>query len=98
MIEPERLILKPLTYKQLTKYMRLDNSLETELKLNTSSRTISADLKEALEQTILPNVANSRNNYLFLTCDVSLKSAVLFYNTLNMSSKKILLLVFTTLT
>jgi RimJ/RimL family protein N-acetyltransferase len=67
MIETERLILKPLTYEQLTKYMRLDNSLETELNLNTTSRTISADLREALEQTILPNVADSGKNYLFST-------------------------------
>ena len=67
MIETERLILKPLTYDQLTKYMRLDNSLETELNLNTSSRTISAELKEALEQTILPNVTNPDKNYLFST-------------------------------
>ena len=34
MIETERLILKPLTYEQLKKYIRLDNSLETELNLN----------------------------------------------------------------
>ena len=67
MIETERLILKPLTYEQLIKYTRLDNSLETELNLNPASRTISADLKEALEQTILPNVADSNKNYLFST-------------------------------
>jgi len=67
MIETERLIIKPLTYEQLTKYMRLDNSLETELDLNKSSRTISEELKEALEQTILPNVADSNKNYLFST-------------------------------
>lgn len=67
MIETERLILKPLTYEQLIKYMRLDNSLETELNLNTTSRTISAELREALELTILPNVADSDKNYLFST-------------------------------
>jgi RimJ/RimL family protein N-acetyltransferase len=67
MIATERLIIKPLTYEQLTKYMRLDNSLETELDLNKSSRTISEELKEALEKTILPNVADSNKNYLFST-------------------------------
>jgi len=67
MIETERLIIKPLTYEQLKKYVKLDNSLETELNLNITSRTISADLKEALEQTILPNVADSNKNYLFST-------------------------------
>ena len=67
MIETERLILKPLTYGQLQKYIRLDNSLETELNLNESSRTISHELKEALDQTILPNVADTGKNYLFST-------------------------------
>ena len=67
MIETERLILKPLTYGQLKKYIRPDNSLETELKLNVTSRTISPELKEALEQTILPNVADTGKNYLFST-------------------------------
>ena len=67
MIETERLILKPLTYEQLKKYLRLDNSLETELNLNETSRTISPELKEALEQTILPNVADRSKNYLFST-------------------------------
>jgi RimJ/RimL family protein N-acetyltransferase len=67
MIKTERLIIKPLSYKQLKKYIRLDNSLETELNLNETSRTISPELKEALEQTILPNVADTSKNYLFST-------------------------------
>ncbi len=67
MIETERIILVPLTYDQLIKYTRLDNSLEVELNLNETSRTISAELKEALEQTILPNVADTNKNYLYST-------------------------------
>jgi [ribosomal protein S5]-alanine N-acetyltransferase len=67
MLETKRLILKPLSYYQLLKYVRLDNSLETELNLTTTSRTISDDLKEALEKTILPNVADLDKNYLFST-------------------------------
>ena len=67
MIKTERLIIKPLSYEQLKKYIRLDNSLETELNLNETSRTISPELKEALEQTILPNVADTSKNYLFST-------------------------------
>ena len=67
MIKTERLVLKPLSYEQLKKYIRLDNSLETELNLKESSRTISPELKEALEQTILPNVADTSKNYLFST-------------------------------
>lgn len=67
MIETRRLILKPLTYGQLVKYAKCDNSLEEELNLNKTSRTISPDLKEALEQTILPNVADKNKNYLYST-------------------------------
>lgn len=67
MIETKRLILKPLTYEQLIKYTKCDNSLEKELNLNETSRTISEELKEALEQTILPNVADKSKNYLYST-------------------------------
>ncbi|MBA4153671.1 GNAT family N-acetyltransferase [Flavobacterium sp.] len=67
MIETERLILKPLTYEQLIKYIKCDNSLEKELNLNETSRIISPELKEAFEQTILPNVADKTKNYLYST-------------------------------
>lgn len=67
MIETERLILKPLTYEQLVKYAKCDNSLEVELNLNETSRTISPELKEALEQTILPNVAENKESYFYST-------------------------------
>lgn len=67
MIESDRIILKPLTYNQLEKYIRNDNSLENELNLNPTSRTISPELKEALENTILPNVAETEKNYFFPT-------------------------------
>ncbi|MBM9578876.1 GNAT family N-acetyltransferase [Leptospira sp. 201903070] len=67
MIETRRLFIKPLTYEQLLKYIKCDNSLEKELHLNESSRTISPELKEAFEHTILPNVANKSRNYLYFT-------------------------------
>lgn len=67
MIETERLIIKPLSYNQLVKYTNCDNSLELELNLNETSRTISPELKEAFEQTILPNVADESKNYLYST-------------------------------
>jgi RimJ/RimL family protein N-acetyltransferase len=67
MIETERLIIKPLTHGQLIKYIRLDGSLETELNLNETTRTISPELREALEVTILPSVADRDKNYLFST-------------------------------
>ena len=67
MIETERFRIQPLTYDQLVKYIRNDNTLETELHLNSTSRSISPELNEALEQTILPAVADSTKNYLFST-------------------------------
>lgn len=67
MIETKRLLIRPLTYEQLVKYSQCDQSLERELNLNDSTRTISAELKEALEQTILPNVADGGKNYLYAT-------------------------------
>jgi len=67
MIETERLIILPLSYDQLKKYIRCDNSLEIELNLQKRTRSISHELKEALEQTILPNVADKSKNYLYST-------------------------------
>jgi RimJ/RimL family protein N-acetyltransferase len=67
MLETERLILKPLTYNQLVKYVKCDNSLEAELNLNENSRTIAPELKEAFEKTILPNVTDKSKNYLYST-------------------------------
>lgn len=67
MIETKRLLLVPLTYDQLILYIRADNSLEKELSLNESARTIPPDLKEALEGTILPNMADPQKNYLYST-------------------------------
>lgn len=67
MIETERLVIKPLTYNQLLKYIQSDHSLEKELELNSTERSISPELREALEQTILPHVADTRKNYLYST-------------------------------
>ncbi len=67
MLETTRLLIRPLTYDQLVKYLQNDHSLENELNLNASNRSIAAELKEALEQTLLPNVANPAKNYLYCT-------------------------------
>ncbi len=67
MISSHRLILKPLTHGQLIKYIKNDNSLEAELKLNPTSKVISPELREALEETILPNVADAGKNHLYNT-------------------------------
>lgn len=75
MIETTRLILKPLTHGQLVKYIKCDSSLEAELNLNETSRTMSPELREALEQTILPNVADSTKNYLYSTLWTAISKA-----------------------
>lgn len=67
MIVTDRLFLVPLNYDQLIKYIKTDNTLEEELDLNETLREISPELKEALELTILPNVANPKKNYLYHT-------------------------------
>ena len=67
MIETDRLILRPLTHQQLVKYLRCDNSLETEFNLKPTERIIAPELQDAIEQTILPNVADKNKNYLFST-------------------------------
>jgi len=76
MVETERLLIIPLTYGQLVKYGQNDGSLEQELCLNISPRVISAELAEALEQAILPRVADTSQNYLYSTLwSVILKEA-----------------------
>ena len=67
MIQTQRLTLQPLTYEQLVKYMACDNSLETELNLAPSDRSMSPELLEAFEQTILPHVKDVTRNYLYNT-------------------------------
>ena len=67
MIETERLILRPLTYEQLLKYSNLDNSLEEELNIEKSPRSISPELREALEDSIIPSVGDLNKNYLYST-------------------------------
>lgn len=67
MIESNRLIIKPLTYSQLQKYVANDHSLEAELGLAETKRAISPELKDALEQAIIPKVAENADNYLYFT-------------------------------
>jgi hypothetical protein len=67
MIETENLILRPLTYEQLVKYSNLDNSLEEELNIEKSPRSISPELREALEDSIIPSVRDLKKNYLYYT-------------------------------
>ncbi|TCC86458.1 N-acetyltransferase [Pedobacter frigiditerrae] len=67
MISSQNLILKPLSHDQLIKYIANDNSLEAELKLNPTKKIITPELREALAETILPNVADTGKNHLFST-------------------------------
>jgi RimJ/RimL family protein N-acetyltransferase len=67
MITTKQLIIVPLTYSQLIKYVKCDNSLERELNLKEFPRIIPNELQEALENTIIPNVADTNKNYLYST-------------------------------
>lgn len=66
-INTGRLQLIPLAYEQLIKYYKEDPSLDTELGLTPTVRTITDDLKEALSVTIVPGVAVAGKDYLFST-------------------------------
>lgn len=67
MLETDRLRIIPLTLAQLRKYLSSDSSLEKELGVNHSPRTISAELLEALEKNIIPGVEDIEKNYLYST-------------------------------
>ena len=67
MLETKRLIIKPLDHSQLLKFLENNNSLEKELSLNRVTKSISPELKDALENTLIPNVADKSKNYLFST-------------------------------
>lgn len=66
-LHTQRLKISPLTFNQLIKYLRSDNSLETELGLEVIPRIVPPVLVDAFTKTILPAVANEKNNYLFST-------------------------------
>ena len=67
MIETKKLHIKPLTYQQLVKYIKADESLEQELQLNSNARMVPEILKEKMTLNILPKVANTAINYLYVT-------------------------------
>ena len=67
MIQTRRLQLLPLNEAQLKLYTEPDNALERSLDLALFPRMVPDELKEAFDQLILPNVADSSRNYLFST-------------------------------
>lgn len=75
MLETTRLRLVPLTYDQLVRYAKADNSLERSLNLQDSYEPLSSDLAEALEQVILPSVADPAKNYLYATLWIAISKA-----------------------
>ena len=64
-IETERLFLQPLTYEQLKLYLANNGSLEAELGIIFHPRVIHPELREALENTLLPSIADSINYHFF---------------------------------
>lgn len=68
LLETERLLIKPLSYGQLQLYISTgDYALERDLGLEPHPRAVSEEVKEALEQVILPQVAAAGDHYLFST-------------------------------
>jgi RimJ/RimL family protein N-acetyltransferase len=67
MIDTKRLSLKPLNYEQLLAYTQDKAALDALLGLNATSGYISSDLKEAIEKTMLPALADEKINYLYAT-------------------------------
>ena len=67
MIETPRLRIIPLSHSQLIKYSLCDNSLEDELGVLPHPRSLSPELKDALEYVFIPNTVDPNTNYLFYT-------------------------------
>jgi len=67
MISSQRLILKPLSKKQLVEYIHNNGALERDLKLNQTKKYFSPALSTALIGSILPNMVSYGKNHLFST-------------------------------
>ena len=67
MLETERLLLLPLNYEQLIKYIWLDYSLEQELRVKYHPRIVPPELLGTFEKVVLPRVADPKRNYLYST-------------------------------
>ncbi|ULQ54902.1 GNAT family N-acetyltransferase [Flavihumibacter rivuli] len=66
-LETNRLYIRPLSYDHLVQYTDLDNSLENSLGLEPYPRSLPGELKEALEQAILPMVKQAGDDLLYCT-------------------------------
>jgi len=66
-IVTDRLILLPLNYRQLRKFLNNNLSLEKELELNPRHRVLSEKLEEILEEEIIVKVRQNPEQYYFHT-------------------------------
>ena len=62
-----RLLIVPLSYEQLVMYLKGDGKLEEMLNLEKAPYVIPQDLLDALNEVILPSVADRASNYLYFT-------------------------------
>lgn len=67
MISSNRIILKPLSPTQLEKYVRDDGSLEADLRLNAPAERISTSHRQAVADSILPEITDVGKHHLFST-------------------------------
>ena len=66
-LETDRLLIVPLSYERLLAYLEAGTRLEEELNLARVQRVVSKELLDAMNETILPAVAASPENYVFST-------------------------------
>jgi len=67
MIETERLLIKPLTARELKQAVRSPNDLTKGLGVIPSHSLIGEETKEAIENDLLPNIDKPSKDYLFYT-------------------------------
>jgi [ribosomal protein S5]-alanine N-acetyltransferase len=67
MIETQRLILKPLSYNELIKHVKIPEELANEMGLFPSKSLIENETKEAILNDLLPHLSNPGKDPLFYT-------------------------------
>ena len=67
MLKTGRLKLIPLELNQLIQYRALDDALEKELEINIMKRTITEELKNTIEQYLIPYLHVNPSHLLFAT-------------------------------
>lgn len=67
MIETKRLIIKPLSYNELRKYLKSPNELAREMGMIPSQSLIDIETLEAIKRDLLPYMTDSNKDPLFYT-------------------------------